>query len=136
MKRTLPLVAGGVILALSYLGILSADDQKKDETPKKTLVAQKLDHAQKLLAAVATNDNSEIAKHAEGLIRNSKDLAWVKVRNERYEELGKEYRTELTNLIKAAQFKNSQALALGYVKVSLACFNCHDHVREIKIAQP
>lgn len=114
---------------------LSADASvTQQDSPKKTLVGQKLDTAQKLLAAVATNDNSQVEKHAQELIRISKDLAWKTVRTERYEELGKEYRNELETLIKAARAKNSQAMALGYVKTSLACFNCHDHVREVKIA--
>jgi hypothetical protein len=41
----------------------------------------------------------------------------------------------LQGLIKAAKAKNNEAMALSYVKVSLACFNCHNHVREIKVSQ-
>ena len=43
--------------------------------------------------------------------------------------------TEVERLIKAAKAKNNEAMALSYVKVSLACFNCHNHVREIKISR-
>jgi hypothetical protein len=127
----------GVSLCL-MVGLLVrgwADDQKKDDDSKtkKSLVAQKLDHAQKVLAAVAQTDYSNVVKHAEALVQNSKDLAWQQIRSDRYEELGKEYRRELDGLIKAAHAKNNDAMALAYVKVSLSCFNCHNHVREIKI---
>ncbi|HQR43312.1 MAG TPA: hypothetical protein PLX97_11525 [Gemmatales bacterium] len=97
-------------------------------------MTQKLEHAQKVLAAVAQNDYAQVEKNAEELIRISKDLAWKHIRSERYEELSREYRRELEGLIKAAKFKNNEAMSLGYVKTSLACFNCHNHVREVKIA--
>lgn len=134
MHRLLPLAALGVIALLCLMGIVGANGPQQAEPPKKNLVTQKLEAAQHLLAAVARNDNTEVEKHAQELIRISKDLAWKTIRTERYEELGKEYRNELEYLVKSARFKNNQAMALGYVKTSLACFNCHDHVREVKIA--
>jgi cytochrome c556 len=111
--------------------------QEKKDTPqpKKSLVAQKLEHAQHVLGAVAQTDYSMVEKHAQALITNSKDLTWQKVRTERYEELGKEYRSELEGLIRAARAKNEEGIALAYVRVSLSCFRCHNHVREIKIAR-
>jgi hypothetical protein len=126
----LPLVA--VLTLMTWAGII-AQEEKKQET-KKTLMTQKLEHAQKVLAAVAQNDYSQVEKHSQELIRISRELAWKHVRTERYEELSKEYRRELEGLIKAAKFKNNEAMALSYVKTSLACFNCHNHVREIKVA--
>jgi hypothetical protein len=123
-------------LALYALSDGLAQEQAKDKQPtKKSLVAQKLEHAQKVLAAVAQTDYSVVQTECEALIQNSKDLAWQQIRSERYEELGKEYRRELDALIKSAKVKNNEAMALGYVKVSLACFNCHNHVREIKVSR-
>jgi cytochrome c556 len=111
-----------------------AEPPQDDAKAKQTLVTQKLGFAQKILAAVAQNDYSMVETNAQNLINNSKELTWQRIRSERYEELGKEYRRELENLAKAGKAKNNDAMALGYVKVSLACFNCHNHVREIKIA--
>lgn len=134
------------VIALSYAGIVADDpktepkqdaksEQKKEE-PKKNLMTLKLEHAQKMLAAVAQNDHIKVEQNAQELIKISKELGWKHVRTERYEELSKEYRNELEYLIKAAKFKNNEGMALGYVKTSLACFNCHNHVREVRIAQP
>jgi hypothetical protein len=134
MTRLVCVAATGILLTSVAIYLSAEESAKQQDSPKKTLVAQKLDAAQKLLAAVASNDNSEVEKQAQELIRISKDLEWKKYRTERYEELGKEYRHELESLIKATKTKNNQAMALGYVKTSLACFNCHDHVREVKIA--
>jgi hypothetical protein len=128
---------GAVVLGLWCFSDTLAQEKKATEKQpnKKSLVAQKLEHAQKVLAGVAQTDYSVVQSECEALIQNSKDLAWQQIRSERYEELGKEYRNELQGLIKAAKAKNNEAMALGYVKVSLACFNCHNHVREIKISQ-
>lgn len=135
-KRPLQLTWCFVLMALIYVSIISADDQKKEDPPKKNLMTQKLEHAQKVLAAVAQNDFSQVEKNAQELVRISNELAWKQLRTERDEELGKEYRNELQGLMKAARAKNSEAMALGYVKTTLACFNCHSHVREVRIAQP
>ena len=124
----------GVFIVCLGIAVASAQDEQKNQAPpKKNLMTLKLEHAQKTLAAVAQNDYSEVQKNANELIRISKELAWKQVRTERYEELGKEYRNELEALIKAAKAKNNDAMALGYVKMSLACFNCHNHVREVKV---
>lgn len=124
-------------LILWSLGLANQQEKTPEkQTPQKNLVAEKLDYAQKVLAAVAQNDFSMVERHTEALIKNSKDLAWKTVRSERYEELGKEYRRELEGLAKAAKAKNNEAMALSYVKVSLACFSCHNHVREVRIAAP
>lgn len=125
-----------VVIALSYINVVSAADQAKDEPPKKNLMTQKLESAQKVLAAVAQNDYSQVEKQALELIRISNELGWKQIRTERYEELGKEYRNELQGLIKASRAKNNDAMALAYVKTTLACFNCHNHVREVRVAKP
>ena len=135
-----PRCASLVLVLFFTLGLAVAatgqGEEKKDQPkPRKSLVAQKLEHAQNVLASVAQSDYSMVEKHAQALIANSKDLTWQKVRSERYEELGKEYRGELEGLIRAAKAKNDEGMALGYVRVSLACFRCHSHVREIKVAR-
>ncbi len=126
------------ILCLCFWSLCQADDQKKDvaKDPPKTLWTRKLEHAQKLLAAVAQDEPRAVESNAEELIKISKELAWNKIRSERYDELSRDYRREAEGLIKAAKTKNNEAMALGYVKMSLACFNCHNHVRTITVAGP
>lgn len=122
------------LIVLIAVGLVWADDQKKEDPPKKNLMTMKLEHAQKVLAAVAQNDFGSVEKNGQELIRISNELAWKQIRTDRYEELGKEYRNEVQGLIRAAKNKNSEAMALAYVKTTLACFNCHNHVREVRIA--
>jgi len=126
------------LLSLCLWTVCQADDPKKEaaKEPPKNLWTRKLEHAQKLLAAVAQDDPRSVERNAEELIKISKELAWNKIRSDRYDEFGREYRREAEGLIKAAKAKNNEAMALGYVKLSLACFNCHNHVRAVTIANP
>jgi hypothetical protein len=112
----------------------SKPGEGKQGAPKKSLVARKLEHAHKILDGVAMTDYIVVEKSAEELIKIAKDLSWQKARSERYDELGTEYQKELRGLIKAAQAKSDPAISLAYVRVSLACFRCHDEVRTIRIA--
>ncbi len=74
-----------VVIVLSYAGIVAHDaksepkqdtkaEQKKDE-PKKNLMTLKLEHAQKLLAAVAQNDHIKVEQNA--LIRIRQFIKYV-----------------------------------------------------------
>lgn len=128
-------------MAILFLGlwtVCQADDQKKEQSkePSKTIWTRKLEHAQKLLAGIAQDDPRSVERNAEELIKISHELAWNRIRSERYDELSREYRREAEGLIKAAKAKNNEAMALGYVKMSLACFNCHNHVRTVIVAGP
>ena len=134
MARLLSMILLVGLLSLAGLFADDKTDQDKKEPPKKNLMTLKLEHAQKLLAAVAQNDSVKVEENAQDLINISKELAWRHIRTERYDELSKEYRFELETLIKADKFKNNDAMQLGYVKTSLACFKCHNHVREVRIA--
>jgi len=137
-RKSLSLFLGLIVACTAFAsqgdGQKQADDKKQDEV-KKSLVAKKLEAAHKLLDAVAMTDYSMVERHAQSLIQNSKDLVWQKIRSERYEEMGKDYRRDLDSLIKAARAKNNEAMSLAYVKVSLACFNCHSEMRESRIAR-
>lgn len=113
----------------------AGQEAARQDPTQKNVWTRKLEHAQKLLAAVAQNDSTKVTENAEQLIKISQELAWKRIRSEKYEELSKEYRREAEYLIKASKAKNTEAMALGYVKMSLACFNCHNHVREVLIAE-
>jgi hypothetical protein len=134
-RRSL-MIGAMIALFFSFWTECLADDQNKDaaKEPPKNLWTRKLEHAQKLLAAVAQGDSLQVERNADELLKISKELGWNKIRSEQYEELSKEYRRETEGLIKAAKAKNNEGMALGYVKMSLACFNCHNHVREVRIA--
>jgi hypothetical protein len=132
---TMKTVLCSTFVVVATFGLLWADDPKKDDKQSiKNLMTSKLECSKKVLAAVAQNDFSQVEKNALELTRISNELGSKEMRTERYKDIAKEFRNELQGLVKAARAKNSEAMGLAYVKTSLACFNCHNHIREIKVA--
>ena len=134
-RMRLPVSVCLSLFAMATIGLLWADDQKKDDKqPLNKLMEVKLETSKNVLAAVAKNDFSQVEKNAQELTRISNELAKQFPRNAAFQELGKEYRHEVQGLVKASRAKNSEAMALAYVKTTLSCFNCHNYIRDAKIA--
>jgi hypothetical protein len=130
----------GILVAISLLATCllttSGDEPKKDE-PKKgrnLLMQKKLDHAQKVLEGVAVQDFEAIAKNAEELVLTSKKAGWMVIQTPDYVRHSEDFRRQGELLVKHAKDKNNDAAALAYVQMTLSCFNCHKHVREVRIA--
>jgi cytochrome c556 len=126
-------VGTAFITGVLAVSVLFAQDSKKDE-PLKKMMETKLEISKKLLGAVAQNDFVKINTNSEELIKISNELAKKFPKNERFQELGKEYRNELQGLLKAVQKQNTEAISLAYVKTTLACFNCHTFIRDTRFA--
>ncbi|MCE9530964.1 MAG: hypothetical protein K8T89_07555 [Planctomycetes bacterium] len=112
-------------------------DKKKEGTPKpdkktvKELMTRKLDHSQKLLAALIKNDLPKAAAETEALIRVRKEAAWMIVKTDTYEMWSKDFTQNAEDLIKAAKDKNLDAAKLRYLELTLTCFHCHAYVRDL-----
>lgn len=125
---------GSAILVCGLgLGLLLAQEGKQDESLKK-MMETKLEISKKLLGAVAQNDFAKVDSNSEELVRISIELGKKFPKNERFQELGKEYRNELQALVRASRKQNTEAMSLAYVKTTLACFNCHTFIRETRVA--
>ena len=137
-KAMLTVGAITLLATLSAL-IVRADDQppKKEEFKKpdrklvKELMGKKLIHSQKLLAALVTNDLDKAGKEAEELIRVRKEAAWMIVKTKEYEMWSNEFNTSAEKIIKAAKDKNPDAAKLGYLEMTMTCFQCHTYVRDL-----
>jgi hypothetical protein len=120
--------------ALTSLG----DEPKKpkdDDKKVSELMKKKLQHSQKVLEGVVTNDFKLISKHAEELIDISKQAEWRAIKSKRYELHSDEFRRDADKLIKNAKEKNTDAAALTYVEMTLTCVRCHKYVREEGMAR-
>jgi hypothetical protein len=104
---------------------------KPDKAAVKKLMARKLDHSQKLLAALVTNDLENAGKEAEELLRVRKEAAWAIVKTEMYERWSEEFTANANKVITAAREKNLDAGKLAYLEMTLTCFNCHTYVRDL-----
>jgi hypothetical protein len=132
-----------LVLAITGLGlgVMAGHSQepKKGLDPKlrpdpetvKALMGKKLDHSQKLLAALVTNKLDEAGKEAENLIKIRKEVAWMIHKTKEYELWSDEFNRSAEKIIKAAKDKNPDAAKLGYLEMTQSCFHCHTYVRDL-----
>ena len=130
MRRFTLAAAVALLAGLPGLSGHSAEQTKLNE-----LMHRKLVNAQKVLAAVATNDFKAIRKHAEELIDISKEAEFKAIKTPQYELLSEDFRRAAGDLVQSAKDRNADAASLAYVQMSLSCFKCHKHVREVRMAR-
>ena len=129
--RRFTLTAALVLLA----GLSGLSGHGAEKTKLTELMQRKLVNAQKVLAAVATNDFKAIRKHAEELIDISKEAEFKVLKTPRYELLAEDFRRAAGELVQSAKDRNVDGASLAYVQMSLSCFKCHKHVREVRMAR-
>jgi hypothetical protein len=104
---------------------------KLDKKIVKELMEKKLKHAQQLLAALVHNDLKKAGKEAEELQRVRKQAGWFIYQTKDYEMWSDEFATSAEQIIKAAKDGNPDSAKLGYLQMTMTCFNCHTYVRDL-----
>jgi hypothetical protein len=90
----------------------------------------KLEHSQKLLEGVVLEDFAAIKQHSQKLAALSLDENWQILQTREYRDFTQDFQQIAGRLSKAADEKNLDGAALGYVQMTLVCVNCHKHVRD------
>jgi len=128
-------LAGWAVLAQSKEQPPKPPDKKADAKPDrkkvKELMSQKTTHSQKVLESLMKNDLPAAAKHAEELVRVRKEAAWFVVKTEVYKLWSDQFSSGAEKIIKAAKEKNPEVAKLGYLEMTMVCFNCHSYVRDL-----
>ena len=133
-KRISVLVIAILCLVLPALAG-RAEAPKTDKDKMSALMRKKLEHSQKVLEGITTQDYKMISSNADELIAISTDAEWkAALKTPRYGVHSNDFRREAEDLIKAAKEKNVDAAAVAYVEMTLTCVKCHKHVREERIA--
>jgi cytochrome c556 len=128
--RKLVTVAAWLVCA----SVVGAAVQGKPAKPiRSPLMKQKLDHAQKVLEGLATKNFDLLEKSATELILISRKAEWRAVQSPEYERLSEEFRRNADTIARQARGKNIDGAAMGYVRMTLNCVDCHNHIRESKI---
>jgi hypothetical protein len=131
MRRLTLAVASLALLA----GLPALSGHGAEQNKLNDLMRRKLDNAQKVLAGVALNDFKAIRRHAEELINISKEAEFKVLKTPRYELLAEDFRRNAGELVRAARDRNADAASLAYVDMSLTCFKCHKHIREVRMVR-
>lgn len=138
MKRIL----GGLVAGLMCLFQTGGDafgQGKPAPAPakpgEKGVMQQKLESCQKLLEALALDDLPKASERAQELIILSQKAEWKVVPTPRYKELSNEFRAAAENVVEQAKAKNTDGATLAYMDISMLCFKCHKHMREVRMTR-
>ncbi len=95
----------------------------------KPIMKRKLDYSKELLEALALEDFDSLSKNSRALNLLSLETDWQVLSTEEYLKQSADFRRSLEVIRTAADNKNIDRAALGYVEVTIRCVECHKYVR-------
>jgi hypothetical protein len=135
MKRNLKLIG---FYGFAFFGLVTSPfGQPKVPVSTKEFVREKLQHSQKLLGALATEDYFTLEQMAQrlGAMTQHADWHWQAFQNPDYTAFSAGFRAQANALAKAAKDKNIDASTLAYVRMTMSCVDCHKFVRGKLVAE-
>ena len=127
MKRNLKLIA---FYGLAFFGLIAAPfSQPKIRMSTKEFMREKLEHSQKVLGALATEDYFTLEKLSQRLSAMTQEADWQVFQNPDYVQFSANFRAHANALVKAAKDKNIDAATFAYVRMTMSCVDCHKSVR-------
>ncbi|HEY4308463.1 MAG TPA: hypothetical protein VGN12_03335 [Pirellulales bacterium] len=121
-----------VVAATACSGWLASAEPAKEEA-QNYWMKKKLDFSTHILAGLATADFEKISTAAQSMKNLNQIEEWARRKN------ADEYRTQLhifrfanSELVRQAEKKNMDGVALAYSQLTLSCVNCHKLMRDAK----
>ena len=122
--KILPTLAGLCIIAsLTSLTLSRQADSRPD------IMVEKLEYSQQLLEAIILDDFPRTERLADQLALLAELSNWDLIRTPEYTRRSLEFSGAAGRLAEAAGDSNSDGVALGYVELTLECFQCHKYLR-------
>lgn len=119
---TVGLVSVGVIFFVAF-------GHARQQGNVKEFMRKKLEHSQKILQGLTTEDFPLIQKNAESLTVLSQAAAWQAFPTIEYTRHSTEFQRLTEELAQNAAQKNLDGATLTYVKLTMNCVACHKYVR-------
>lgn len=128
MKERMLLGLSGLCMA----GLLTSLTLSQESDTLPIIMDDKLEYSQQLLEAVVFEDFHAVERIADELHLLSELSSWDVIRSPEYTQRSLEFQRVATRLAEVAAKKNLDGLALGYVELTLQCFQCHRYMRETR----
>lgn len=94
------------------------------------VMRKKLTAAQSLLEGLAVRDFGAIETAASDLADLSKRAEFAVLKTPEYQRLAEDFRLNAGDAARAARERNLDAATLAYVRLTMNCVNCHNHIRD------
>jgi len=121
-----------VLSSLCMAGVLTSLTLSQQSDPLLTIMDEKLEYSQQLLEAIVFEDFQTVARIADELHLLSELSSWDVIRSPEYTRRSLEFQGVANRLAEVAEERNLDGLALGYVELTLQCFQCHRYMREAR----
>ena len=121
-----------VLSSLCMAGVLTSLTLSQQSDPLPTIMDEKLEYSQQLLEAIIFEDFQTVARIADELHLLSELSSWDVIRSPEYTRRSLEFLGVANRLAEVAEERNLDGLALGYVELTLQCFQCHRYMREAR----
>jgi len=103
-------------------------DKEKKEQPV-SVMRQKLDYANRILAGIATEDFDAIRQNAEAMQRIVRLKEFDRSKSTEYRAQLLIFDFATAELLRHAKKENRDGAALAYTQLTLSCVNCHKRLR-------
>lgn len=128
-------LAATLVLAAGTVAGRPAADSRSTQPPQLPRVMhEKLDHAQAVLRALATEDYPSLERHANELGAITKTAAWGVLKTPEYRRHSADFLRETENLAASARAGDLNGATLDYASMTFRCVQCHRHVKGVRQA--
>jgi hypothetical protein len=128
-----------VVLKLSEVETSAAVQVEIAAPPdKKTMekfMTRKLAAAQRALEGVASDDHALIQKATAEMIELSRQAAWEQMASYRFVQDTTDFVAAAEFLSRMADAKDVEGTSLAFMRLTMTCTNCHNHVRTSSVAK-
>ena len=98
------------------------------------VMREKLMHSQKILEAIMTSDFKGLEEHGAAIVNLTKTEGWSVLKSAEYARRSEAFVHALDDLITSAKAKDLDSAAVRYMSLTLACFECHRQIKNMRLA--
>jgi hypothetical protein len=106
----------------------------RDDLPLRDYMRKKLAASNQILEGLCTEDSELILEGARTLNEMSTSERWRVSNDPIYRQFSSEFRAITQQLVEAAEKQNEDRAALKWMDATMACIDCHNFVRGMRIA--
>ncbi|MCA9186609.1 MAG: hypothetical protein R3E01_08425 [Pirellulaceae bacterium] len=106
--------------------------ENKQDDPLQVFMQAKLEHSQRILEGLTTDNCELVAKHAQQLSLLSQAAQWQVLQTPEYVHRSAQFRHLADTLTDEARKKNLDGATLAFMKVTMDCIDCHKYVRKTR----
>lgn len=133
--KVFAVVVTTILIAVSYawltpVSALPPQEEQAQVQKLEPLMERKLEQSKTLLEGIATEDFEKIAGAAQALSLMSLESGWNVLTTQEFLDQSADFRRSIERIRSAAEKKNIDRAALGYLNMTINCVECHKYLRQ------